>query len=277
MDVREATEAEAADWSDGWTQRLGAWWSGCDGPAVWPDMQVKNARARFHDSSERSVMTLTSAGVSVGYLALALSGSMGIVVDVWIAPEQRRRGYGADALTWATAWGRERSSELWVFNDPADPVAVALCAGVPLRAQWMVKRLPSEFPLPEGVQGREMTDAEFAAYRDTMTSGYADQIAASGSLSPADAIREAAAQTAALLPEGQHTPGHTFWTILAGGAQVATNWLMHGRQPELSFVYAVDVTEEHRGKGYGRAAMVVGERASAAAGDTHLALNVFGL
>jgi len=36
------------------------------------------------------------------------------------------------------------------------------------------------------------------------------------------------------------------------------------------------VHEGYRGKGYGRAAMVIGERATLDAGDTHLALNVFG-
>jgi ribosomal protein S18 acetylase RimI-like enzyme len=82
--------------------------------------------------------------------------------------------------------------------------------------------------------------------------------------------------TEQLLPDGVHTPGHTFWTIFQGEAEVATNWLCHRHEPNASFVYAVESHEAFRGKGYGRAAMIVGEHASLAAGDTHIGLNVFG-
>lgn len=54
------------------------------------------------------------------------------------------------------------------------------------------------------------------------------------------------------------------------------NWLCHHREPGASWVYGVEVSERHRGQGYGRAAMIAGEQATLAAGDTHLSLNVFG-
>ena len=52
--------------------------------------------------------------------------------------------------------------------------------------------------------------------------------------------------------------------------------MCHHRGPGISWIYDVEVAAEFRGKGYGRAAMIIGERAALDAGDTHLALNVFG-
>ena len=57
---------------------------------------------------------------------------------------------------------------------------------------------------------------------------------------------------------------------------VATNWLAHHYAPATSFVLGVEVEAAHRGKGYGRVAMQLGEQASLQAGDSQLALNVFG-
>ena len=57
---------------------------------------------------------------------------------------------------------------------------------------------------------------------------------------------------------------------------VATIWLKPQFAPAMSWVYSVETRPEHRGRGYGYAAMLAGERATLEAGDTHLGLNVFG-
>ena len=60
------------------------------------------------------------------------------------------------------------------------------------------------------------------------------------------------------------------------GGPVGHLWLRHHRQPGLSYVYDVEVAEEHRGRGYGRAAMLVAEVLTRNAGDGELGLHVFG-
>ena len=63
---------------------------------------------------------------------------------------------------------------------------------------------------------------------------------------------------------------------MSAGEQIGTGWLKHGFLPGVTFGYALHVHERHRGKGYGRAAMAVGEKATLAAGDSALMFSVWG-
>jgi len=145
-----------------------------------------------------------------------------------------------------------------------------------VRALQMIKKLSGPGVLADGLEGRPMTDAEFGDWRAEMERGYASDVADAGEMTAEQAAASAAAQTNELLPNGLGTANNSFLCLSAGEDVVATNWIAHHRAPGLSWVYAVEVHEGHRGRGYGRAAMVLGERASLDAGDTHLALNVFG-
>ena len=133
------------------------------------------------------------------------------------------------------------------------------------------------FRMVRGGAGQlRMTQAEFADWRAETVRGYAADIVESGTLPAAEAAVAAATQFDQLIPDGLLTEDHSFLCLCASGEVVATNWLGHHRSPGTSWVFGVETHENHRGKGYGRAAMIVGERATLAAGDTHLGLNVFG-
>ena len=64
--------------------------------------------------------------------------------------------------------------------------------------------------------------------------------------------------------------------LVEGGEPVGHLWVRHHRSPGLSYVYDVEVAEAHRGRGLGRAAMVVAEVLTRRAGDDRLGLHVFG-
>ena len=121
-----------------------------------------------------------------------------------------------------------------------------------------------------------MTTDEFAGWQAQVVASHVADLTDSGTLSAADAATSAAELFKALLPAGLSTEDHSFLCLCADGEVVATNWLAHHFSPGTSWVYDVETRQEHRGKGYGRAAMLIGEQATLAAGDTHLALNVFG-
>jgi len=161
-------------------------------------------------------------------------------------------------------------------TDPADPVQAAFFSGYPVRAHQMIKELRAPAQLADGLEGRPMTDAEFADWRAETIEGYAADMADSGTLSPDDGLASSIAEVDRLLPDGLRTEQHSFLSLLAGGVVVATNWIYHHRSARVSWVYGVETHGGHRGKGYGRAAMIIGEHATLAAGDTHLGLNVFG-
>ena len=81
-----------------------------------------------------------------------------------------------------------------------------------------------------------------------------------------------------LLPDGLATPGHSMFAIEDEGRFAGYLWLCD-RDGELGhslFVYAVEIDEEFRGRGLGRAAMVFAEEEARRLGIGKVALNVFG-
>jgi GNAT superfamily N-acetyltransferase len=284
IEVREATGPESDRWQEDWRRRVEAAFGRHDVPPDWTSRQVQRRVAEYRDAAHRSAFAVTADRQTVGILALVPAPEGGppqaAVADLWIAPPHRRRGYGSAALRWAESQvrsgARAQARSLWVSTDPADPAQAALFRRYPVRSQVMIKRLHGPDPLPDGLQVRPMTEARFAAFRAEVIRGYAADIASSGTLPAADAAVRAATQTDETLPDGLNTANHTFLCLRAGAEEVAVNWLCHHREPGASWVYAVEVSERHRGQGYGRAAMTAGEQATLAAGDTHLSLNVFG-
>jgi GNAT superfamily N-acetyltransferase len=306
--VREATGPESDRWQEDWRRRLEAAFGRLDVPPVWTSGQVQRRVAEYRDAAQRSAFAVTAGRQTVGILALVPAPEDGppqaAIADLWIAPPHRRRGYGSAALRWAESQARSeagsqarseagsqarseagsqarseadsRAGSLWVSTDPADPAQAALFRRYPVRSQVMIKRLSGPGGLPDGLEVRPMTEARFRAFRAEVIRGYAADIASSGTLSAADAAIRAATETDQTLPDGLNTANHTFLCLHAGAEEVAINWLCHHREPGASWVYAVEVSERHRGKGYGRAAMIAGEEATLAAADTHLSLNVFG-
>ena len=81
-----------------------------------------------------------------------------------------------------------------------------------------------------------------------------------------------------LLPDGLATPDHYMYAIEDDGRFAGYLWLCD-RDGELGhslFVYAVEIDEELRGRGLGRAAMVFAEQEAKRLGIAKVALNVFG-
>ena len=81
-----------------------------------------------------------------------------------------------------------------------------------------------------------------------------------------------------ILPQGLGTPGHFMYAIEDAGRFAGYLWLCD-RDGELGhslFVYAIEVDEEFRGRGFGRAAMVFAEEEAKRLGIAKVALNVFG-
>ena len=281
ISTRVATEAETAAWQDDWRARLQTWYELPGARPDWVSQQVEGRLSLAHFATSSAVFALESGGDYVGVLAVALTdqdGRPGVVIsDIWIAPAHRRRGYGTAALRHAESWAAgQQARSVWVLTDPADPVHAAFFAGYPVRARQMIKEIRAPEDLGRGLEGRPMTDAEFADWRAETVQGYAADIADSGTMSPGDAMTASIAEVDRLLPDGLRTERHSFLCLLVGGEVVATNWIYHRRSPGVSWVYGVETHEGHRGKGYGRAAMIIGEQATLAAGDTHLGLNVFG-
>jgi GNAT superfamily N-acetyltransferase len=278
-EIRAADSAETIHWSAARAERVRTRLARFGRTDGWVDREVERT-TRAQPAAPVEAYVIEDSGVDVGVIALAVaaqsSDPTASIVDIRIEPEHRGRGLGTYARRWAEEWAAGRASALFASYCPGDPATDALFASYPLRAQRMMKELRTPDPLPDGVEGRPMTDDEYAVWVEETIVGYAESIAGSGLMSIEDALAQARTQTAGLLPLGTRTPDHTFWSVHAEGCQVATNWLRHHYDPGTSFVFGVQSDTAYRGRGYGRAAMSVGEQASIDAGDTHLMLNVFG-
>jgi len=200
--------------------------------------------------------------------------SIGRIVDLWTDPARDGQGeHRHAAQAWARNWCAERAARR-VTVRLAEPHAAF--ADYPVRSQTRFKAITTPAGPATGVTARPMTAAEYPRWVADELEGYVADIVRSGSRTPEDARKQAEQDYRELLPEGLATPDTTILVIEADGAEVGVAWLKHDHLPGVSFLFSVAVHPEHRGRGFGRAAMAVADRATVAAGDRSLMFNVFG-
>ncbi|GGJ75106.1 hypothetical protein GCM10010123_01350 [Pilimelia anulata] len=133
--------------------------------------------------------------------------------------------------------------------------------------------------MPE-VTVRDMTGDEFERWRGRAVRLFADSQVAAGSW-PADRAPELAVEANnAVLPDGFTTAGMLFLqAVLPDGTSVGAAWLSltHPRGvADCAYLYNIEIDEEYRGAGYGRALLAAVEDAAHGRGMASVELNVFG-
>jgi GNAT superfamily N-acetyltransferase len=125
-----------------------------------------------------------------------------------------------------------------------------------------------------------MAQSEFDGLRARMIKEYAADHVAAGDWPADEAEARAEQETDALLPHGVATPG---MLVLAAetpeGDYVGFVWVAIERRPGSgggAWVYDIEVSPDHRGKGFGRALLDAAEREASKHGANSIGLNVFG-
>jgi GNAT superfamily N-acetyltransferase len=125
-----------------------------------------------------------------------------------------------------------------------------------------------------------MTPAEFDEWQAAIAEEYAEEQVAAGRWQREGAVQRARDEDAQLLPQGLETAR---MLLLRGvdvdGEPVGRAWvgLDHPRgAPDVAFLYDIEVIENRRGSGLGRALLEAVEDATREAGAAALELNVFG-
>ena len=128
------------------------------------------------------------------------------------------------------------------------------------------------------VQLRPMRDEEFEAWLPLMRSRYAEDMVSQAGMSPDRATVRAEAEIEGLFPGGQPSPAQLVYVIEAEGEPVGDLWLAErDDSPEQSlYIFDITVDEAYRGRGYGKAAMLLAEEEARRRGLPSVALNVFG-
>ncbi len=125
---------------------------------------------------------------------------------------------------------------------------------------------------------RPMTEDEVATYVAGQLGHYIGERIGMGE-EPDQARSVAEDQFARLFPDGKPAPGQLVYRVLDdAGTDVGTLWIgpREPERPEKFWVWYVEIDEVQRGRGLGRAAMLLAEREARAHAATELGLNVFG-
>jgi GNAT superfamily N-acetyltransferase len=128
------------------------------------------------------------------------------------------------------------------------------------------------------VKLRPMRDEEYADWLPHMRDDYARSMMEEGGVPPESARETAAAQTEQLFPDLRPAADQLVFVVEADGEAVGQLWLAD-RDDLLErclFVYQIHIAEPHRGRGYGKAAMLLAEEEARRRGIDRIALNVFG-
>lgn len=235
------------------------------------------ARARSYDICDN--------GRPVGAVSIstddAFGASAGVVRSLSVDAPLRRRGRGTVAALSAEevlrGWGCTHVRvEVPAENDPARGLAAAL--GYTERSRNMVKTLgPDTAPLPDGLTARPMSEQEYAQWLREAVRAYAQEWTDRG-VPPEQARLKSEADHAGNLPDGLATEGVRFRVLVHGGEVVGHVWLAVRELPpggRAGFVFEVEVREEHRGRGFGRALMLLAEDVTRSWGHDRLGLHVF--
>ncbi|WP_022888247.1 GNAT family N-acetyltransferase [Agromyces italicus] len=127
---------------------------------------------------------------------------------------------------------------------------------------------------------RMMAPVEYADWQRDIAEAYAEEQVTAGRWPREGAVRRALEENAAALPQGVDTPRMLVLRgVDAAGEPVGRAWvgLDHPRgAPDVAFLYDLEVVEERRGSGLGRALLAAVEEEVRQAGVGALELNVFG-
>ncbi|GGT19303.1 GNAT family N-acetyltransferase [Streptomyces chromofuscus] len=202
--------------------------------------------------------------------------SVARILDLRIAEPDRRRGRGTVAALAAEevarGWGC-RQIEAAVPGDAEAGLRLLTALGYVLRNRVMEKHLGDTLPgLPPGSGARPMTEAEFALWYVHESEHYARTWIDRG-VPEAEAYAKARRDHEQLLPDGPATEDMLFSVLEQDGTRVGTLWV--ALQEDRAYVFDVETDAAHRGRGHGRALMLLAERQTVEAGLRVLGLNVF--
>ncbi len=126
---------------------------------------------------------------------------------------------------------------------------------------------------------RQMSNDEFERWLPQMREDYAQGMAEEGGVPAEDARTKAAEEMERLFPDGLPSPAQSVFVVEADGKPVGELWVAE-RDERLHrgalWIFHVRIDEQHRGRGYGRAAMLLAEGEARQRGLDRIALNVFG-
>jgi RimJ/RimL family protein N-acetyltransferase len=126
---------------------------------------------------------------------------------------------------------------------------------------------------------RPMWDDEFERWLPGMVDEYAQDMVRHGGAAEDAAREQAKVDIEGLFPGGLPTPDQEVFVLEAEGEPIGEIWFAEREEPlerGALWIYHARIDERYRGRGYGRAAMLLAEDEARRRGLTRITFNVFG-
>ncbi len=121
---------------------------------------------------------------------------------------------------------------------------------------------------------QQMTSSEYDSFKVSTVKSFAAGNVTAGTWKQSGAENKAEAMLKQLLPDGNVTAGHRFYTITTDQENLGTLWVFV--QGSSAFLFDIMLDKRFRGVGYGRQTMTVMEKMLADEGIREVELHVFG-
>jgi ribosomal protein S18 acetylase RimI-like enzyme len=123
---------------------------------------------------------------------------------------------------------------------------------------------------------RPMDASEVDEFIDASRAAYIAERVTAGD-DPAEAAHAVADMSREIFPGGKPAPGHLLYAVVEDGRRVGSLWIGSASEarPGEWWVWDVVIDESARGRGIGRACMLLAEQEAAANGASRLGLSVF--
>jgi len=246
---------------------------------VYADRFVSGLLPQGARTRTASILTIAHRGREVGTVWVGINRARAFIVDLDLAIADAPIG---DLYPAIEGFVRARGAvRLSIALFPGDAAVRRLIDGrgfATASIQMLLEPLPRRRERLD-IDVSPMTAERFAGYVTTTEAAFARDLAASGRATADEAVKEAARQLRAELPDGLDTPGQSLFTASVGGVEVGTLWVgarLRGDRPH-AFVLDVEVAEAYRRRGYGRQLMLAAEREARAIGADSVGLHVFGV
>jgi len=125
-----------------------------------------------------------------------------------------------------------------------------------------------------------LPQTELDSYLQDSIREYADDHVRTGNWKPEEALERSKREFDELLPQGVNSPGQHLFSIRERATELPVGMIWFAErgqgQTPFAFIYDLIILPEHRGKGYGEAAMRAVEDEARKLGLKRISLHVFG-
>jgi RimJ/RimL family protein N-acetyltransferase len=131
--------------------------------------------------------------------------------------------------------------------------------------------------MPMAIKLAPMNEEQYIRFLDAAIKNYADDKVKARTWAKNEALEKSQLEFSTLLPNGIATDDHVLFSVENDGQQIGILWLhiRNKNNEKQAFIYDIELFEEERGKGFGKATMAALDDYANQVGIKKIGLHVF--